>query len=71
MLHYVYTCVECFKEEKVQVRRETEPLYKSRAAFHREGGFCRQYWPTVDDKLPDGWEICNLGCFYCAECAEG
>jgi hypothetical protein len=63
-----YWCDGCNKTENVMVYRETVPLTKSLDRFRVEGGLCKYRWPIVDEKLPEGWGICGLGCVYCPKC---
>jgi hypothetical protein len=71
MIKYEYSCGGCDLKESVLVHRETRPVFKGDAAFRREGGFCAKHWPTVEDRLPEGWGICLIGCVYCPSCFVG
>jgi len=63
-----YRCGGCHESTVVWVYRVTKPIFKSEQQFELEGGICRQYWPSVDDSLPQGWGICVIGCVYCPRC---
>jgi hypothetical protein len=70
MIEYHFICGGCRARNSVSVQRVTTPLFKSQEAFAREGGLCTHSFPTVEDKLPDGWGFCLLGVCYCKECFE-